>query len=369
MSKEKKAPELWPVNVEGKIQWVKRSQYEKQKASSQAIKLSAAINQSHVTQMVDAILKGTTSSREGASAEAPEEIHTTFDEVLKDYQSALEHEEEELQKAEEAKAEEAQKQKEKAEAEDKMVATVKEGNVGLSDISKVFDTGNLDRCIPKKDVDDATLLGALTAGLKLGEFSNWMIGDLVVALEDRGQLGVVAKLCEATGKKYNAIYASARTCRTVPPEKRTTGVSFTIYSEIAMAKYSDKKEEHEKKMTALIEKAASGEVKSSQDARALRDQARGKTPPAPTLPEEDSKHEFIVVRSDADGNAEALVVAGFPKAAYDDGATVINPKTKKMFMGFRKAAENRWTDLPILPLKEDKKEEEAPAPAKKGKKK
>jgi hypothetical protein len=224
----------------------------------------------------------------------------------------------------------------------------------------------MDRFVAKKDVSNETLLAALKAGLGMSEFSNWMTGDLVVALEDRGQLAVCAKLAESMGKPFANIYNAAKTARNVPPDKRTKGVSYTIFAEIANGKYSDKPDEHKTKLAALVDKAAAGEIKSSQEARELKNKAQGKTPPAPKLPEEDEKHEFIVIDHE---QTLVQVCVGFPKEALEAGATILDKKTGKMFGSMRAKPENRWTDLPIYkkPEPEAEKEEATGKGAKKKK--
>ena len=340
MSKTTVVPELFPLTIDGKIEWVKRGQYAKQAAETQAIKLKSEIKKAHVEEMLDACEKGTTEM----NPEAPDEMKKTFDRVRSDWDDAVTHVEELAQEEADKKAQEEAEAKEKEEAEATLVAEAKDSSISLSDLSKTFDTGNMDRFIPKKEVSDATLLSALKAGLSMSEFSNWMIGDLVVALEDRKQLGVVAKLAESMSKPYANIYNAAKTARNVPPEKRTKGVSYTIFAEIANAKYSDKPEDHKKKMVELVDRAAAGKIANSQDARAIKNAAAGKTPPAVKLPEENEKAEFIVI----DHSQELVqVTAGFPRELFDNGAIVLDKRTGKMFQSFRAKPENRWTDLSI----------------------
>lgn len=333
-------PELFPLTIDGKIEWVKRGQYAKQAAETQAIKLKADIKKAHVEEMLDAAEKGVTEM----NSEAPDEMKKTFDRVRSDWDDAVTHVEEMEAEAQEAKEKAEAEAKEKEENENALVLKAKDSHVSLADLSKTFDTGNMDRFIPKKDVDDATLLSALKAGMSMSEFSNWMIGDLVVALEDRQQLGVVAKLAESMGKAYANIYNAAKTARNVPPDKRTKGVSYTIFAEIANAKYSDKPEDHKKKMSELIDRAAAGKIESSQQARELKNAAAGKTAPAAKLPEENDKHEFIII----DHSQELVqVTVGFPRELFDNGALILDKRTGKQFQSFRAKPENRWSDLPI----------------------
>lgn len=351
MPKPEIKPELFPLTIDGKTEWVKLSQYAKQTAENQAIKLKADVKRSHVEEMVEAILNGVTEMK----PEAPAEMVKTFDRVMSDFDEAVQHVKDLAAEAEEKKNAEEKAKKEKEEGEAKLVDAVKSKAVSLSDLSKLFDTGaNMDRFVARKDVDNETLLGALKAGLGMSEFSNWMIGDLVVELEDRGQLGVVQKLAESMGKPYTNIYNAAKTCRNTPPEKRTPGVSYTIFAEIANGKYGDKPEEHKAKMSALIDKAAAGEISSSQEARKLKNEAAGKKPPVELLPEEDPKREFYVI----DHKQELVqVTVGLPKELYAEGAIIIDKKTGKTLASLKAKPENRWVDLSIY------KKPEAPAAA------
>lgn len=363
MSKPKVIPELFPLSLDGKVEWVKRGAYAKHVAEIQVIKLKAEIKRAHVEEMLDAIEKG---GQTELNPEAPKEMKLTFDKVRSDWDEAVVHVEDMEREEQEKKEAEEQEKKEKEEAEEKLFLATKDKVVGLDALSKTFDTGaNMDRFIAKKDVTDTELLSALRTGLGMSEFSNWMIGDLVMELENRGQLAVVAKMAESMGKPYSNIYNAAKTARNVPPEKRVKGVSYTIYAELANAKYSDKEDEHKAKMIELVDKAASGAIKTSQEARELKNKAAGKTPPAKKLPEENEKHEFIVV-----DHAQELIqtTVGFPKELFDNGATVIDKSTGKMFQSFRAKPENRWAELPIYTKPKAPETEEKPAPKKKGKK-
>lgn len=355
MSKEIIVPELFPLTIDGNIQWVKRGVFAKQIAETQAIKLKAEIKKSHVEEMLDQCEKGTTEM----SPEAPDEMKKTFDKVRSDWDDAVQHVSD-LAAEEQEKADAVEKEKkEKEDAEIELFESVKDETASLADLSKLFNTGDgMNQFTPKGKVTDQQLLGAFNTSLKLGEFNNWMKGDLVVELENRGQLGVVMKICEATGQPYANVYNAAKTARNVPPEKRTKGVSYTIFAEIANAKYSDKPEEHSAKMEALVDKAAAGEIKSSQEARELKNKAAGKKAPETKLPEEDEKHEFIVVDI-AQGLIQACV--GFPKELFTEGATIIDKKTGKMFQSFKAKPENRWAELPIYTA--PKPPEAAPAKA------
>ena len=168
MSKTTVVPELFPLTIDGKIEWVKRGQYAKQAAETQAIKLKSEIKKAHVEEMLDACEKGTTEM----NPEAPDEMKKTFDRVRSDWDDAVTHVEELAQEEADKKAQEEAEAKEKEEAEATLVAEAKDSSISLSDLSKTFDTGNMDRFIPKKEVSDSTLLSALKTVLSMSEFSN-----------------------------------------------------------------------------------------------------------------------------------------------------------------------------------------------------
>lgn len=342
MSKPTVIPSEFPVNADGKIVWVKKSQYAKTVADALTITLKAQVSKAHLDEMLKNI------EERGAkelNAEAPPEMHKAFERVWKDWDAAVEHVADLKREEDEAKAKKEREEKELAEKEDQLVSVAAESTVDFATLGKTFDTGeNMDRFIPRKDVSDEVLINALTAGFRMGEFNNWMIGDLVVELENRNQLGVVSKLAEKMGKNYTNVYNAAKTARNVPPEKRTKGVSYTIFAEIANAKLDADETKHKEKMLELVDKAAKGEIKNSQEARELKNKAAGKTAPTIVLEEDSAKAEFIVI----DHKQElAQITVGFPKELFDNGAMVISKKTGKMFQSFRAKPENRWADLPI----------------------
>lgn len=363
MAKAQIIPDLFPVTLDGDKTWQKRGQYAKNIAETFALKLKADIKRAHVEEMMDALEKG----QKEVSGEVPDELRKTFDRVQSDWDEAVAEVERKQEEEEEKKKEAIRAAEEKTKAEDKMLATVKGQTLSLGELAKKFDTGeNMDRFVPRGKVSVEDTLIALNTGMQMNNFTNWMLGDLVKSLEDQGQLGIVSRLAEARGVNYSNIYNAAKTSRAVPPEKRTKGVSYTIFAEIGNARYSTDEKEHNEKLAKLVDKAASGEIKSSQEARVLKDKARGKKEAAPKLPEEDEKHTFIVVDHD---NQKIEATLGFPRELFDSGATVINPKTTKMFTTWRNKPESRWTDLPIYKRAEEKKPETAAATnGKKGKK-
>lgn len=368
VSKEKIKPETLPVDIGGgNIQFLKRADYAKRTAENYGLKHKVDMKKDHVTQMLDALDKGTTE----LPAETPEDFLNLFNIVSEDYIAGIEEVERLKQLEADKLAKEEADKKEKAEAEEKLFLAVKDKNPNLGDLAGKFDTGNMDRFIAKADVSTEDLLGALGTGLKLGDFNGWMIGDLIVELENRGQLAVVARLAEEKGESYSKIYNDAKTARAIPPDQRRKNVSFTIYREVANAKFTD--DQKKKGLPALLADVAEGKHTTQTVREAVRT-LQGKTPPADLLPEEDPKFVFLVLDPNTGDLTKAIqTTVGFPKDLFSEGSVVVNPRTKEYFVknGFAKKAENRWEKLP-----EYVKPEAAPvtpatqvAPTKKGKKK
>lgn len=361
-------PELLPLDLGGgDIQFVKRSDYAKGTAERFSLKYKADIKRDHVTSILDAIDNGA----KELDGDQPDEIHKLFALVNEDYTAGVE----EVQRLAREKAEAEEKAKaeaeEKAKKEEELFLSIKDKDPSLGDLMGKFDTGNMDRFLVKDGVSDAEVLGALSAGLQMDNFTAWMRGDLVAELEKRGQLNVVAKLAESRGVPYSGLYNDCKTAKAIPPEQRAKGVSFTIYREIANAKFSDKKQEEGK--AALLAEVAEGKH-TTQSVREEVRKIQGKSKPEAVAPEENEKKEFIVYDPNADLANAITVHTGFPKQAAKDGCMVIDPKTLKKFAknGFQKSAEKRWEEIMKAPEPEkegDSKEAVAAAPAKKGSKK
>lgn len=376
----KVTPKEFPIyNDNGEVKaWVKRGEYAKATSANYSIEFKAEIGKSHVEGMLDAIEAG----KESLTEEAPAEFVKTFEIVKKQYARAVEHVKEEEEKKAAAELEAKELEEKKKNDEEKQFLAVKDQSADFATLASSFDTGeNMDRFVPKEGTTDEELFKALNASLKMGEFTSWMKGDLVVELEDRGQINVVTRLAEEQGIAFSTLYRMSKTCRNVPPEKRVKGVSFQIYSEIANAKLDDDKAKNEQKRVALLDKAGAGEL-NTQTAREAVRAAQGKTADPEKLPEEDDKREFLVFVPGAEGGFEVQTTKGFPKELLVEGVIVVDKRTNKRFAenGFKKDAAKRWIDLPAYtkpeePKKEEKKEEAPPAakaekktPAKKGKK-
>lgn len=364
MSKPKVTPTEFPINIEGKVQWVKKSEYAKAISSQLAIKLATDVKKSHIDQMIEAIEAG----KKELGSDTPEEFVKVFNKVQEDYAEAqaqvVRNEEAEAKKAKEAEeAKKAQEAKELA-----LFDSVKDSTIDFGTLAKSFDTGeNMDRFVAKKDVTDEQLFAALNASFHMGEFSSWMKGDLVVALQDRGHQNVVTRLSEQKGIPFPSLFRMSQTSRQFPPSERQKGVSFTFYSEIANAKFSEKPEENAKAVREVVAKALTEGKTKAQEVRELVKAKQGKPAPAGPKPqEEDDKALFLVIDTQAESGQEVVTHKGFPKALFENGAIVVSLKTGKRFAenGFRKAAENRWLELP-----EYKAPEAAPEPAATPKKK
>lgn len=348
MSKPKVTPTEFPINIEGKIQWVKKAEYAKAVSSQLAIKLATDVKKSHIDQMIEAIEAG----KKELGSDTPEEFVKVFTKVQEDYAEAQAEvgRKEEAEKKAEAEAEEKKKQAEAAEIA--LFDSVKDKQTDFGTLSKMFDTGgqNMDRFIAKEGTKTEDLFAALNAALKMGEFTGWMKGDLVVQLEDRGHINVCTRIAEANGIPFPSLYRMSRTARAVPPAQRQKGTTFTTYSEIANSKLSEKPEEHKKKVAELVDRANKGEFKTAVETRNAVKVAQGKSTdaPTPTLPEDDAKAVFLVIDTNAESGQEVVQVKGFPKDLYTEGAIVVHLKTGKRFAenGFRKDAANRWLDVP-----------------------
>jgi hypothetical protein len=306
---EKIKPELLPADLGGgDIQFIKRADYARRTAETVALKLKAEVKRDHVMQILTALDGGQTE----LPGDNPEPIVKLFEVVREDYQSAVEEIKRKDKETAEKKAADEQKAAAQKEREDNLFLAVKDQAPVLSVFDK-FDTGNMDRFVPRGEVSDADLLSALKAGLNMESFSGWMIGDLVCELENRGQLNVVKRLAEDSGKPYSKVYNDAKTARVFPPDKRSQGVAFTVYREVANAKFTD--EQKKTALPTLVSEIAEGKH-TSQSAREM----------------------------------------------------ILDPVTKLRFTNFRAKPENRWESLTEW-KQEEKEEKEPQTPAEEPKKK
>lgn len=331
-------PTELPVDLGGgRIQFVKRSEYAKVTAQNQTILLKTQVPKDSIVTMLEVLDNGKTE----LPSENPEEFHKVFAIVKEDYQAGVDKVIEDKRKLVEAEEKEKADKAAKENADKELFVAVKDKSADLGSLSEIFDTGNMDRCVPKADVTDEQLLTALNTGLGMSEFTGWMIGDLVLELEKRGKQNVVSEIAVAKGTNYSKIYNDAKTAKAFPPENRVKGVSFTIYREIANAKFT---KEQDKARCEVIQKALEGGYTVQSVREAVRD-AQGKKAPEAKAPEDDDKFKFIVVDPNAELKNIAETTIGFPKELFENGAIVINPKNGKKFLGFKAKGPNRWENL------------------------
>lgn len=339
-AKEPIKPELLPADLGGgQIQFIKRSDYARRTAETWSLKTKAEIKKDHVTQVLDALDKG---QRDIPGEENPDELVKLWEAVREDYDDAVKEVVKKQEEEAAKKAEEEAKAKKEAEENAALVQTAISAPLDFGALSAKFDTGNMDRFVPKADVTDEELVTALRMGLQMSEFTGWVRGDLVVELEKRGKLNVVKTLSEQMGIPYSNVYNDARTARRFPPETRNKDVKFTVYREVGAAKWTTEQEKGS--LPALVNEIAEGKHTSQTVRDAVRT-AQGKTPPAAVPPEEDPKHKFIVIDTDLeDPEQRVQFVTGIPKDLLGGGAIIVDPKTLKRFNYLGKKG-NKWVDL------------------------
>lgn len=362
-AKEQIKPELLPADLGGgQIQFIKRSDYARRTAETWSLKTKAEIKKDHVTQVLDSLDKG---QRDIPGDENPQELVKLWDAVRADYDAAVLKVEEEQAKAEAEKAEAEAKAKAEAEANAALVQNAITAPLDFGSLSSKFDTGNMDRFIPKEDVTDEELVTALRMGLQLTEFTGWVRGDLVVELEKRGKLNVVKTLSEQMGIPYSNVYNDARTARRFPPELRKKDVKFTVYREVGAAKWTV--EQERTTLPALVNEIAEGKHNSQTVREGVR-KAQGKKEPEKLAPEDDPNHQFIMIDpgiATEDVEKGIQLVTGIPKDQLGGGVVIINPKNSKRFMGYLKKVENRWVELGEYKsaAQEEAEKEKTPPPA------
>jgi hypothetical protein len=336
MSESKIKPELLPADLGGgDIQYIKRPDYARRTAETVALKLKAEIKKDHVMQILTALDGG----QQELPGDNPEPIVKLFETVKEDYQAGVQEVKRKEKEAADKKAQDEQAAKEAKDKEDKLFALVKQEQPNLEIFGK-FDTGNMDRFIARDGVTTEELLGAYKAGLKLGDFNGWMLGDLVLQLEQRGQTNVMKRIAEDNGTAYSKIYNDAKTARCFPPDKRNPNVSFTIYREYANAHFTD---EQKKTAVLLVDEISKGKH-TAQSIRVSVRKAQGKTEEK-VAPENDDKKLFLVIDAGHVYEDQVQWVKGFPKKLVGGGVHIIDPVTRLQFTNFRAKPENRWAEL------------------------
>lgn len=364
-------PDLLPADLGGgNIQFIKRGDYARTIANAFSLKEKVDMKRDHITQLLDGFDKAVDKKVElpdELPGENPEEFVKLFKIVREDYIDGQKEVVRLAQVEAEKKAADEKAAAEKLEAESKLFAKIKDQNPTLGDLAAKFDCGNMDRFIAKEGTSDEDLLAAFNTGLRMGDFNGWMIGDLALELQKRGQENVVQKLAEEAGQAYSHICNNRKTAFRFPPADRAKGVSFTIFREVACAKFTD--EQLKKAVPALVNEVKSGRL-TTQSVREKVREAQGKEEPKDVLPEDNDKHPFLVIDTTLEDDTKQIQTTfGMPKELLTGAAIIVNPKTMKKFAGYSKKPENRWVDLDVyakpesVESDEDKKKAAAAAAA------
>lgn len=372
MATQKPQIEQLPLVIEGKTEMVPARQYYNHKAQTLTIKYKSDIKKKDVEAMVKMIADGK------ELEEGNEEVWTkVYADVKEDIELAQDKVQEQIAAEEEAARIKKEQEEAKDAGEKALVNFAANVDVAatMASLGDLFDLGQMDRCVPKGDVSDEQLMGALVVGMKMDNFTNWAKGDLVAELEKRGHENAMTSLCEQTGTPYKSIYKMAVTAREVPPDMRKPGVSFTTYAEIASAKFSEDPAIHKSKMEEIVGKigekpaktgdekadaaAAATVITTAQEARAAVKAAQGKTvtPPDPNKVDLD-KDTFFIVSHDLE-DLGTKVCTGFPtQFAGDDieKTQIIHARTARYMHTYSDKKGPSWTPL-------DKYEHPKPAPA------
>lgn len=370
-------PETLPADLGGgNIQFVKRADYAKFTAQAFSLTHKVDMKKDHVTQLLEGFDKAMDKKQalpEELPGENPEEFQKLFGIVRLDYIGGQDEVNRLAQVEADEKLAKEKAAAEKTEAENQLFAKIKDKNPDLGDLASKFDCGNMDRFIAKEGTTTEDLLAALNTGMKMGEFTGWMLGDLIIELETRGQINVVQRLAEENGLGFSTLYNNAKTSKTFPPDQRVKGVSFTVYREVGTAKFTD--DQRKKGLPALVNEIAQGKHTTQTVREAVR-KVQGKKNEDPVLPEDNDKHPFLVIDPTLEDDSKQIQLTyGMPRELLTGAATIINPKTNKKFMGFSKKPENRWVDLGVytspapVESEEDKKKAAATAAAAAAKKK
>ena len=362
MSKKLNTENL-PVTVNGEEHMVPKTKYAKILSNELSITLKADISQKAVLDIL-----GFVESGKGISSENPEEYQKTYERIKKDAERAqviiAEAELEAKHKAEK----DAEDKKEKEASELALATVAKETNVaeGFAAMHSLFELGeNLDRCVVKEGVEvtDEQLMAGFATAMRMGEFTNWAKGDLIVQLEDRGHEDAMMKYCEGTGTPYQSVYRMAITARAVKPEKRVKGVSFTAYQEVATARLDKEEGVNIKKRDELIERVGKNEFDNAQKVREAVREAAGKEPPLEKDPMRvDQEKDVFIYINYAERNSSQSV--GLIKDFLNQNdIEVIHARTARSITD---ASGNRLAALPTEKAPEPEAEEPAAKNGKKG---
>lgn len=267
--------ELFPITEKGATTYIPKTKY----LSSRAAQLSKKPDKGGlgVEIPVDTVkaLLGIVLKKEELATDASDEHVKAFELITADTESAKEHLEELTAVEEEKSKTEAAEQEKKRTYEASLILASKDAKV-ISNFNDVFDTTNRNRCVAKDGVTDEQLVGGLAYGFSLQSYSQWVIGDIVVALEDRGHDNVVIQLCADFKQSYSTISNAARVCRAVKPEERDNyTLPFSTIREIVLANYEDDEKKNIVARKKLLDKAQKGGF-DQKEARAAVRIAQGK---------------------------------------------------------------------------------------------
>jgi len=221
--------------------------------------------------------------------DAPDEMLEMYEKMSADWDMAIEMEEEKINVA--------NMPEEEPENESlALVESVKQG-VELSSFTKKFDIGaGMTQCVPRGKVEMKDWVAAFAFGLTLESGAQWIIGDVVVALDNAGHDDVVNQLCANFKKSYSTVSGYARACRAFPAAKRDAALPFTVYREIGNANFGDDKT-NAKKQQAMLEVAKVEQLSSAEVRNRVRNE-QGKDDKS-VLP-----HRYLVLNVGNYGNSE-----------------------------------------------------------------
>lgn len=314
---------LYPAYLaKGKVEWVAKKDYLTRTAEFLTKKLKTAINRAQVEAMLKTVEKG--EDLEGEDITAAQK--KAFAQIEEDFQNAeanLVERQAEADAAAEAERIEAEK---KAVIEKRLV-TVGTENMKVAEnfagVFKKFDFGaNMTQCIPKGEVTDDELLKAFGTMIATENMTNWAIGDLVNALEDRGHENVVIQVCEEVKKSYSNVSNMARTCKAIKPADRHQRLSFTHFSTVATAIFEGKTEKQTDKIRRdLLEKAEEDKMNVAELRAATREK-QGKAPDTTDKPKKAKagNKRFLVIPVEA--VEEAYYTDAEPDVDYDENIVI-----------------------------------------------
>jgi hypothetical protein len=330
MSKTTKVTGLF-VKRGAKEEIAKRSEYADWKAGKLTKELKAQFTKTQVSQLLAMVERD-----EALDEENPDEFFKAYESIKADLARAAEHFEAEALAEAEAKAKaEAEKQAKKGK-ELALVESVKEIQFGeaYAKFTKKFDLGeNMNQCVPRGKVTEEDLVGALALGFGLENMSQWVIGDIVCALENMGYENVVIAVCERFKKAYPTVSGYARVSRHVPVEKRDSSIPFTVYREIANARFSESDDKNLQTMHKLIDRAVS-EGWGAGDARSHVEAERG-------VKKDDKKPGLSLFVVSLDNPVTSYFTSEVPK--YSESTLIVDLKAKKFLE--KKGNKTEWSEF------------------------